>query len=110
MKKHFLILCMIIITVTGCNNSNMNADIKMNCDDIINNINVKENDIISCTMNDKKYELNVLKVTEDSVKFNVLSNDLKVEKSNKTEITLNKDNNLELNIKDTEKKIVLSWK
>ena len=98
MKK--LVLMIMIILMTGCNDKKYNQKVEMVCDGLITNFEVTDGNTISCNT----YEFKVKKVKKDKI---VIKSNIKVD--DKNEFTFSKDNDLELKISENVS-IILRWK
>jgi hypothetical protein len=105
MKK--ILLCLVIIILSGCNNKEYSADLSIVCDGVKSNFNVKKDNIISCKLSNINYEFKIKSINENEIKLETNSNDLE---DNKNTFSIKKDNELSLYTKSKKENILIIWK
>lgn len=113
MKK--IIVLLLLLVVSACHKNDLSVNLKMDCNSISTNLEVKENDTLSCSLSGETYEFKITKLDENKIILEAnqygltsSSNLLDEEK----EFILNKDSSITLTTQSTDyqEKVVFNWK
>lgn len=116
MKKYLLII--LLLLVVGCQNKDISAKLNINCNGDVSDIEVKNNDVISCKLLDDSYKLN-LEVKEDeiTIKTNGELTNLKedgtfnlIDKNDTFKLKKGQKITLITKTTDYQEEIIISWK
>lgn len=113
MKK--IILLFLLLILSACNRNNSRVNLEMHCNNLSTNLEVKENDTLSCNLLGENYEFKVTKLDEDKIileanKYGLTSSNSLREKEKEFTLTKNSSITLTTQSTDYQEKVIFNWK
>ena len=113
MKKYIYLL--FVLLLVGCSKEEKTANIKMHCNGIVSNFEVKKNDVLSCKLLNENYEFKVKNITDDEInieanKFGLGDEDNFDKEEKNFKISKNTELNLVTQTLDYQESVSFVWK
>lgn len=113
MKK--IILPLLLLILSACNRNTPRVNLEMHCNNLSTNLEVKENDTLSCNLLGENYEFKVTKLDEDKIileanKYGLTSSNSLREKEKEFTLTKNSSITLTTQSTDYQEKVIFNWK
>lgn len=113
MKK--IVLPLLLLILSACHRNNPSVNLEMQCNNLSTNLEVKENDTLSCNLLGENYEFKVTKLDEDKIilesnKYGLTSSSSLIEKEKEFTLTKNSSITLTTQSTDYQEKVIFNWK